>query len=83
MEIAVSEKSTKAEILKAYDTLLKNVQNAKADIPKQIQEEKQKKETLEKVANITNDGIVKNITNLKAGLSNSLDEILQSLTNEF
>ncbi|MDR3046943.1 MAG: hypothetical protein LBU51_04920 [Bacteroidales bacterium] len=83
METPVSEKSTKAEILKAYETLLKDVQNTKADIPKQIQEEKQKKETLDKVAGITNDGIVKNITGLKTSLSNSLDEILQSLTNEF
>jgi hypothetical protein len=79
----VSEKNTKAEILKAYETLLKNIQNAKADVPKQIQEEKQKKETLEKVAGISNDGIVKSITALKSGMNNSLDEILQSLSNEF
>ncbi|MDR2423483.1 MAG: hypothetical protein LBD59_02010 [Prevotellaceae bacterium] len=39
----VSEKNTKDEILKAYETLLKNVQNAKADVPKQVQKEKQKK----------------------------------------
>ncbi|MDR2843394.1 MAG: hypothetical protein LBV57_01955 [Candidatus Symbiothrix sp.] len=83
METPVSEKSTKAEILKAYETLLTNVQNAKADIPKQLQEEKQKQETLNKVAGITNDGIVKNITHLKASLGSSLDEILQSLTSEF
>ena len=79
----VSEKNTKAEILKAYETLLKDIQNAKADVPKQVQEEKQKKETLEKVAGISNEGIVKSITALKSGLNNSLDEILQSLSNEF
>ena len=79
----VSEKNTKAEILKAYETLLKGVQNAKADVPKQVQEEKQRKEILEKVEGISNEGIVKSITTLKSGLSNSLDEILQSLTNEF
>ena len=44
----VSEKNTKADILKAYETLLKDVQTAKADVPKQIQEEKQRKETLDK-----------------------------------
>jgi hypothetical protein len=79
----VSEKSTKAEILKAYETLLKDVQNAKADIPKQVQEEKHKKETLEKVAGISNEGIIKNVAGLKSNVNNSLDEILQSLTNEF
>lgn len=83
MEITVSEKSTKAEILKAYETLLKDVQKAKADIPKQVQEEKQKMATLEKVSGITNEGIVKNIGELKTNLVNSLDEMQQSLTNEF
>jgi hypothetical protein len=83
MEQQVSEKSTKAEILKAYEALLKNVQNAKANIPKQVQEEKQKKEILEKVAEISNDKIVKDIAGLKSGFNNSLDEILQNLTNEF
>ena len=79
----VSEKSTKAEILKAYDALLKGVQNAKADVPKQVQEEKQRKETLDKVAKVSNEGIVKSITTLKTDLSNSLDEILRNLSDEF
>jgi len=79
----VSEKSTKAEILKAYESLLKGVQTAKADVPKQVQEEKQRKETLDKVAKITGEGIVKSITALKQDLGNSLDEILQSLSDEF
>jgi hypothetical protein len=79
----VSEKSTKAEILKAYDALLKNVKEAKTDVPKRVQEEKQHKETLEKVAKVSNEGIVKSITALKSELSNSLDGILQNLSDEF
>jgi len=79
----VTEKNTKAEILKAYEGLLKDVQTAKADVPKQIQEEKQRKETLDKVAKISNEAIVKSITVLKSDLSNSLDEILKSLSDEF
>ena len=79
----VSEKSTKAEILKAYEVLLKDVKTAKADVPKRIQEEKQRNETLEKVAKVSNEGIVKSITSLKSELSNSLDEILRSLSDEF
>ncbi|MCL2598073.1 MAG: hypothetical protein FWD66_10595, partial [Paludibacter sp.] len=79
----VTEKNTKAEILKAYDTLLKDVQGAKADVPKQVQEEKLRKETLEKVAKVSNEGIVKSITTLKSDLSNSLDEILRNLSDEF
>lgn len=79
----VTEKNTKAEILKAYEILLKDVQTAKADVPKLIQEEKQRKETLEKVAKVSNEGIVKSITTLKSDLSNSLDEILRGLSDEF
>jgi hypothetical protein len=83
METQVSEKSTKAEILKAYETLLKDIQRAKSDIPKQIQEEKQQKEILGKVSGITGEEIVKNIAGLKSSLSNSLDVMLQRLTDEF
>jgi hypothetical protein len=83
METTVSEKSTKAEILKAYDALLKEIQNAKTDIPKQVQEEKQKAVTLEKVSEISNAGIIKNIGELKTSLNSSLDNMLQSLTDEF
>jgi hypothetical protein len=79
----VSEKNTKAEILKAYEFLLKDIQTAKADVPKQVQEEKQRKETLIKVEGISYEGIVKGIIALKSGLNNSLDEISQNLTGEF
>jgi 2-hydroxy-3-keto-5-methylthiopentenyl-1-phosphate phosphatase len=79
----VSEKSTKAEILKAYEQLLKDVQTAKADVPKKMQEEKQRNETLDKVSNVSSESIVKGITALKSGLNNSLEEILKSLTDEF
>ena len=39
----VTEKNTKAEILKAYNALVKKVQEEKDNVPKQIQEEKTKK----------------------------------------
>jgi hypothetical protein len=83
METPVSEKNTKSEILKAYEALLKDIQKAKAEVPKQIQETKQKAEILEKVSGITNEGIVKNVVDLKSNLNNSLDNVLQNLTNEF
>ena len=63
--------------------MLQNIQKDKADIPKQIQEEKQKTEILEKVSGINSESIVKNISSLKTNLSNSLDEMLQSLSGEF
>lgn len=36
----LSQKNTKTEILDAYEKLLKEVQQAKSNAPKQIQEEK-------------------------------------------
>jgi uncharacterized protein YktA (UPF0223 family) len=79
----LTEKNTKAEILRAYETLLKDVQAAKADVPKKMQEEKQRNETLEKVSNVSGESIVKSIVALKSGLNNSLDDILKNLTDEF
>jgi hypothetical protein len=79
----VSTKNTKTEILEAYEKLLKEVQQAKANVPKQVQEEKQKQETVKKVADVTQHSIMTDINSLKSGLSKSLDEILSSLTREF
>ena len=79
----VSEKNTKAEILKAYDALLKNVQQEKTNVPKQAQEEKQKKENLEKVSGLSNNTIVGNILELKNSLNNSLEELQNKLVREF
>jgi hypothetical protein len=83
MEIPVSEKNTKAEILKAYELLLKNIQQTKAEVPKTIFEETTKKETLAKVAETTNEGIVKNIAGLKSAVNVSLDDILSKMSGEF
>jgi hypothetical protein len=79
----LSTKNTKSEILEAYEALLKDVQQAKTDVPKQIQEEKQKQETVKKVADITHDSIIEHISELKLNLAKSLDGILSGLTGEF
>jgi hypothetical protein len=83
METVLSEKNTKAEILKAYNTMLEEIQTKKEYVPKEIQEEKQKKETLEKVSGINNEEIVKDIAALKLNLNQSFDGMQQNLTNEF
>lgn len=79
----VSAKNTKTEILDAYEKLLKEVQQAKSNVPKQVQEEKQKQETVKKVAAITQYSIMDDISTLKSSLTKSLDDILSSLTGEF
>jgi hypothetical protein len=81
--MTVTEKNTKTEILKAYEALLNNVQQEKANVPKQVQEDKQRNETLEKVSGISSNNIEKSITELKSSLSNSLDELSRNLISEF
>ena len=79
----VTTKNTKTEILEAYEKLLKDVKIAKTNVPKQIQEEKQKTVTVQKVADITQTSIIDNIAMFKQSLTKSLDDILTKLTCEF
>lgn len=79
----VSTKNTKIEILEAYDKLLKEVQQAKTNVPKQVQEEKQKQETVKKVTDVTQNSIITDIGTLKYSFTKSLDDVLSSLTGEF
>ena len=79
----VSTKNTKTEILEAYELLLKDVKTAKSNVPKLIQEEKQKQETVKKVADVTQISIIDNIGTLKQSFTKSLDDILANLTGEF
>ena len=83
MEQEISSKNTKAQIIEAYEKLLEKVKNAKADVPKQVQEEKQRKETVGKVEQVTNKGIVKEIGGLRTNLNSSLEELENNLLEEF
>lgn len=81
MEITV--KNTKTEILEAYEKLLKEVQDAKNNTPKQIQEEKKYREVVEKVASVTNDSIIENIRKLKTSMEGALAELCDNLQTEY
>jgi len=83
MEQEISSKNTKAQILEAYEKLIEQVKKAKSEVPKKVQEEKQRKETVDKVADISNKGIVNEISNLRSNLNNTLEELEQNLLEEF
>jgi chromosome segregation ATPase len=83
MTTEISSKNTKSQILQAYEDLIKNVKNAKANIPKQVQEEKQHKEIVERVTDVSNKIIGKEIGNLRSNLNNSLEELENNLLEEF
>jgi hypothetical protein len=83
MEPQVSTKNTKNEILTAYEELLQKVQEKKTEEPKKIQE-KQKQETIVKNATeLSHEGIVKEIADLKVNLSSVLDKLGSSFVYEF
>ena len=83
MESEISSKNTKNEILAAYDELLKKVQEKKTEEPKKVQE-RQKQETLVKTAReLSDEGIVKDIADLKVNLSSALDKLGEKFVTEF
>ncbi len=83
MEPQVSTKSTKNEILAAYEDLLQKVQEKKTEEPKKIQE-RQKQETIVKsAAELSYEGIVKEVADLKVNLSSVLDKLGSSFVSEF
>ncbi len=83
MEQEISVKSTKAQIIDAYEKLLERVKKMKSEVPKQVQEEKQRSEKVAQVAKVTEKGIVSEIAGLKSKVDSSLDEMEKNLMDEF
>lgn len=83
MEKEFSAKSTKNEILAAYEELLTKVKQQKSDQPKQIQEETRKKEVVSKASENSTEGIVNGIVSLKLGVAKELDKLSEQLTAEY
>ncbi len=75
MEKQVNLKSTKNEILDAYEDLLKKVQSTKEESPQKRQEVKVQEQTVTKAIGFSYESIVKGVSELKMNLSSSLDKI--------
>ena len=78
----VSVNNTKAQILKAYEELLKEVEAKKADNPKVLHKEQEEKKKVASATAKTEEGIVKNIAELKLKIGDSLDAIAKNLLSE-
>jgi len=83
MESKVTSRNTKNEILKAYEELLKKIQEKKAEEPKKVQEQQKQDAVVKSAAKLSNEGIVKSIGGLKAGLSSELDKLGERFLSEF
>ena len=75
MEKKVTIKSTKNQIMDAYNDLLKKLQTNKTEEPKKVQEQQQKIELTDKAKTMSNEGIVKNLADLKVSVSSELDKL--------
>ena len=75
--------NTKAEILDAYNDLLKKKESESSKNPKEEKAQEQKTETVKAAAALSSEGIVKGLTDIKLHISASLDKVENSLLQEF
>jgi hypothetical protein len=83
MEQDISLKSTKQQILEAYNALLFEINEKKAEEPKKIQEIKKNEATVKKASDLSGEGILKDITGLKSSISATLDTLSEKLLSRY
>ena len=82
MNEEVSSKNTKKEILDAYDKLRQQLQDKKKEIPGPEPKDPPKARVVEEASRLQPDKIMKDISALKIGLSQSLDRVEEALIEE-
>ena len=83
MEQKPAMTNTKAEILAAYNDLLKKKEAENSKHPKEEKAEKQKEETVKAATTLSAEGIVKGLADMKLHISVSIDKIEDTLLQEF
>ena len=82
MEKKISTTNTKAQIIEAYNELLKKKEEKSQDNPKEVQQRKEAANTVESAQKNSEDEIVKDITKIRTSFIGSLDIIEDNLTAE-
>src|ERR1017187_5558359 len=75
--------STKAEILEAYNDLLKRKETENSKNPKEERAQEQKTETVKYAAALSSEDIVKGLTGVKLQISSALDNVENTLLMQF
>jgi hypothetical protein len=83
MASEISNKSTKNEILEAYEALLEAGKDKKNIAPQKLQEEQQNKQIVKKSGELSNEQIIKDVAGLKINISASLDKLADSMLEKF
>lgn len=79
----VTSSSTKAQILEAYENVLKKLEEKSTDNPKEVQQRKEAVKTVEAARKNTDASILNDIATLKARFAESLDKMQESLMKEY
>jgi len=83
MEKKVTIKSTKNQIMEAYNELLEKLKTQKTEEPKKVQEQQQKLKLTKQAKELSNEGIVKGIGDLKVSVSAELDKVAENFVSEY
>ncbi len=81
-QIAVSEKNTKSEILRAYEELLQQAKEASQPSKKVEKELQEKKETVKSASVYSSDKIISGLASLKMEVMKSLDGLAEQLLEQ-
>ena len=81
MDPEISPKSTKQEILEAYNDMLQKIQLQQN--PQQKREKEEKESVVIKASSNSKDGLFKKITDLKIQINQTLEEVGDSFQSEF
>jgi hypothetical protein len=79
----ISNKSTKSEILDAYESLLKSIKDQKREASQKVQEEIQNKTIVKKSSELSNEQIIKDVAGLKISISGALDKVTDSMLEKY
>lgn len=83
MEKEITAKSSKSEMLEAYNEMLQKVKEQNSSNARTINEKEEHKKNVDSASEHSHESIVKNISNLKLDMSQSLDLVEKSLVDEF
>ncbi len=83
MNTKVSTSNTKAQILKAYDDILKKLEEKSEAKPKEVQQRKDDVKTVESAQKNNESEIISSIAELKNSFIESLDKVQDDLTKEY
>ena len=83
MDKKISSTNTKAQILKAYDELLKKLQEKSEDNPKEVQQRKEAVRLVESAQKNSEEAIDKDIAALKTKFISSIEKVQDGLSSEY